>query len=102
MHINEGAPPRTPHGKWAAGAVVILVALVFAVLTRPGSPPRPRAEDVELPPPPLSAPEGRAGRVVCGFCDGDGRVDAADLRREAPRLDVREGPCPACAGKGGR
>jgi hypothetical protein len=100
--MAQAGPRRTPHEKWAAGAAVILLALVFAVLTRPGPPPSRPAEAVELPPPPPAPPDGRAGRVVCGFCDGDGRIDAADLRREAPRLDVKEGPCPACAGKGGR
>ena len=94
---------RTPHGKWAAGAVVILIALAFAVLVRPvPPPPKPPEAAEETAAPPLSPPDPRAGRVVCGFCNGDGRIDPADPRREAPRLDVKEGPCLARAGKGGR
>ena len=81
---------------------MMLVPLAFAVLSRPGPPPAtPPAAEVE-PPPAVSAPDPRAGRIVCGFCNGDGRIDLQDLRREAPRLDVKEGPCPACEGKGGR
>lgn len=82
MDEGEG-PRRTPHGKWAAGALVLLAAIAAPPAT---------AE------PARSAPGSGAGRVVWGFCSGDGRIDAADLRREAPRLDVVEGPC---AGKGG-
>ena len=102
--METPAPRRTPHAKWAAGALVLLAAIAAAVAGIPGpspvpAPPSPPAEAVE---PLRSAPAGGAGRVVCGFCNGDGRIDAADRRREAPRLEVQEGPCAACAGKGGK
>jgi hypothetical protein len=94
-------PRRTPHGLWAAGAVALLLLILWAIPAR--RPPAPAPEAVETPPATSPAePTGRAGRVVCGFCNGDGRIDAADRARRAPRLDVPEGPCAACAGKGGR
>lgn len=81
----------------------MLLAAIAAAAWRPG--PLPAAERPAPPAfvePVRSSPGSGAGRVVCGFCNGDGRIDAADLRREAPRLEVLEGPCAACAGKGGK
>jgi hypothetical protein len=91
-------PRRTPHGLWAAGAVVLLLLIAWATPVRRPPSPAPEAPPPGSPP----IPTGRAGRVVCGFCNGDGRIDATDRARQAPRLDVPEGPCAACAGKGGR
>lgn len=97
------APRRTPHALWGAGAVVLLAAIGLALaFRRPEPPPAPAAAEEGAPVPSPTAPAGRAGRVVCGFCNGDGRIDAADRARQAPRLDVPEGPCAACAGRGGR
>jgi hypothetical protein len=98
--MNE--PRRTPHGKWAAGAALILAALVLAVLFQPRPAPPRAPGEVFAEPAPLPVHEGRAGKVPCGYCDGDGRIDAKDLTRQAPRLESKEGPCPACGGKGGR
>ena len=97
-------PRRTPHGLWAAGAVILLLAIAGASWWAPPPAPAPRAPaEAEAPSPPSTVvPTGKAGRVVCGFCNGDGRIDPADLARQAPRLDAAEGPCAACAGKGGR
>lgn len=95
-------PRRTPHGKWAAGAALLLGALALAVLNVPvPAPPLPRPEIFEEPRALPTSP-GRAGKVPCGYCDGDGRIDARDLTRQAPRLDAREGPCAACGGTGGK
>ena len=99
--MDEPPRRRTPHALWAAGALLLLAAIAAAwpraSAPRPASP----AEEAPAIPAPVHVPSA-AGKVPCGFCDGDGRVDARDKARPAPRLNVAEGPCPACAGKGGR
>ena len=97
--------PRTNHRLWAAGAAVLLLAIVvswfFASGLPSAAPARPASEA------PAPAEEGRTrppaqavGTLPCGYCNGDGRIDEADKQRQAPRLEVPLGPCPACEGRG--
>ncbi len=47
-------------------------------------------------------PPAKAGRIPCGVCNGDGRIDQEDRdRTNPPFTDAPLGPCPACGGKGG-
>lgn len=42
----------------------------------------------------------RAGPSTCGYCNGDGRIDAADRdRRVPPFTNAPVGTCPYCGGK---
>ena len=61
-------------------------------------PARDAASDDPAPP----AAPSRAGRLPCGFCNGDGRIDETDRYRAMPPFtSASPGPCPHCAGKGG-
>jgi len=96
----KSGAPRTNHRLWATGAAVLFLAIVASSIhaTRPSA--------VPTSPPPTEAPvaprppKKTGGALPCGYCNGDGRIDEADKQRQAPRLDVPPGPCPACEGRG--
>jgi len=93
------ARPRTDHRLWASGAVVLLLAILTSSIHAARRPEAPLPGSAVPVPAPAVSPQG-AGTIPCGYCDGDGRIDEADLRRQAPRLNVPLGRCPACEGRG--
>lgn len=98
MEVPRGAVRRTNPRLWATGAAVLFVAIVASSIhaTRPSVAPA-SPPPAEAPGPP---PKKSGGALPCGTCNGDGRIDEADKQRQAPRLDVPLGPCPACEGRG--
>lgn len=103
MPAPPAATPRTNHRLWAAGAAVLFLAIVGSSIDAarrpPAAPARPAAE-APAPAVRTRPPAQAAGTLPCGYCNGDGRIDEADKQRQAPRLEVPLGPCPACEGQG--
>lgn len=106
-----GRPLEPPAGfRFRLRDVLILGVLCLAVLVavatgrgrRPAAAPSAEPTDSGGGSPAEPAGRSKVGSVPCGYCNGDGRLDDADLyKRTPPRINAPPGPCPVCVGRGG-
>lgn len=83
----------------AALAICLMVAAHLRSRAAAGGSPEDPAGAIEGRPPGVAPPPppGRTGKTVCGYCNGDRRIDAADRQRRTPPFtSAPEGPCPYC------